>query len=328
MRAVHVVTRLNVGGIARYLESASDAVDVLVRGQVEADEQEAAWDGAQHVLEGMRRSVRPLDDRRAVSALEALLRRLEPDVVHTHASKAGFVGRVAARRLGIPVVHTFHGHVLRGYFGPLRSRLFQAIERRLARGAHLTATGPACARELESLLRRPVSVLPPGIALSAAPAGARGRWRRRWGDPQRVALQVGRAAAVKRHDRFVGAARAAGYLPVIAGATGVPGALCLGVVDAMEEIYAAVDVVVCASDREGTPFALLEAMAAGVPIVARPVGDVPWIVGDAGVLADDLAAALRALPEGLGARGRERVARLFPADAVAPRLRALYRSIV
>src|SRR5262245_60157068 len=106
MRAVHLVTRLNVGGIARYLEGASGAVDLLVRGAAEGEEREARWDGAQLRVPLLRRSIDPLRDARALFDLTRRLERARPDVLHTHASKAGALGRLAARRLGIPWVHT------------------------------------------------------------------------------------------------------------------------------------------------------------------------------------------------------------------------------
>ncbi len=332
MRAVHVVTRLNVGGIARYLEGARGAVDVLLRGAVEGEEREARWDGAQALVPALRRSVDPLRDARALLDLTRRLEALRPDVVHTHASKAGALGRLAARRLGVPCVHTFHGHVLRGYFPAAVSRVLAAIERFLVRGAAVTATGPATARDLERRLGVPVAVLPPGIGMPPPAPGARERWRRSLGDPERIALLVGRPAAVKDHARFVAAARGAGYLPVVAGARRVPGALPLGHVERMENLYEAVDVVVLASRAEGTPFSLLEAAWCGRPVVATPVGDVPWVVGEGGIVTDDLEGGLLELLEpglraALGAAAAGRVRRLFPVSAVAPRLRALYAAL-
>jgi len=331
--SLHIVTRLNVGGIARFLEMGAGAVDTLLRGQVQGNEQEATWDGRQIVCPSLGRSIHPLRDRRALKSITSALEELEPDVVHTHASKAGVLGRIAARRLGIPCVHTYHGHVLSGYFGRARSALFTGMERRLARHSHLTATGPATAAELEQRLHAPVEVIVPGIALPKPAADARERWRHAWGNPKRVALLVGRAARVKQPQRFVAAARTAGYLPVIAGDDGVPGALGLGVVDRIEEIYAAADVVVCSSRREGTPFALLEAMWCGRAVVAHPVGDVEWILGGAGAATWDLEQALRDLRDpdrraDLGERAAASVRERFPAEAVASRLRALYASIL
>jgi glycosyltransferase involved in cell wall biosynthesis len=329
VRAVHVVTRLNVGGIARYLEAARPAVDVLVRGVAEPGEFEACWQGPQEHVPALRRSLDPVRDTRALFDLTRRLEALRPDVIHTHASKAGALGRIAARLLGVPWVHTFHGHVLDGYFPRAAAALLAAIERRLARGGVVTATGPATAADLKRRLGVPVAVVPPGVELPAPVPGARGRWRASLGNPERIALLVGRAAAVKDPARFVAAARGAGYLPLVAGARRVPGALALGRVERMENLYDAVDVVVSASRREGTPLALLEAAWCGRPVVATPVGDVPWVVGEGGILTDDLAAGLLRLRDpslraALGAVAAERVRRLFPAAAVAPRLRALY----
>ena len=332
MRAAHLVTRLNVGGIARYLQTARGAVDVLLRGGVEAGEAEAAWCGPQERVPGLRRSVRPADDARALVALVRLLRRRRPRVLHTHASKAGALGRVAARLLKIPCVHTFHGHVLDGYFPRPLSWLVQRAERALARRGVVTATGPATAAELERRLGVSVRVLPPGIELPAPSPDAREGLRESWGCPERVALAVARPAAVKELGRFVAAARGAGYLPVVAGAAQVPGALALGTVRAIQDVYEACDVVVSASRREGTPFALLEAAWCGRPVVATPVGDVAWIVGDGGCVGNDLALGLEKLRDAglradLGQRAAERVRKRFPAAAVAPRLRELYESL-
>ncbi len=332
VRAVHIVTRLNVGGIARYLEGARGAVDILLRGAVEGEEREARWEGPQAFVPALRRSIDPLRDGRALLDLVRRLEGLRPDVLHTHASKAGALGRLAAWRLGVPWVHTFHGHVLDGYFPVPIARLLAAVERFLARGGVVTATGPATARDLERRLGVPVTVLPPGIEMPPPAPGARERWRASLGNPERIALLVGRPAAVKDHARFVAAARGVGYLPVVAGARRVPGALPLGHVERMENLYDAVDVVVCASRREGTPFSLLEAAWCGRPVVATPVGDVAWVVGDGGIVTEDLEGGLTRLRDpdlraSLGAVAAERVRRLFPAAAVAPRLRALYAGL-
>jgi glycosyltransferase involved in cell wall biosynthesis len=331
-RAVHIVTRLNVGGIARYLEVGRDAVDVLLRGRVERGEAEARWHGPQVVLPSLSRSLRPVRDARTLKELVRRLRRLRPDVVHTHASKAGLLGRLAARRLEIPCVHTFHGHVLEGYFPAPVAWVFVRVERRLARLGGVTATGPATAAELERKLGVPIEVVAPGITMPAARPDAGARWRASFGNPPRVALAVGRPAAVKDFARFVRASRDAGYLPVVAGARHVPGAVALGHVEHMPDLYAACDVVVSASRREGTPFALLEAAWCGRPVVATPVGDVRWIVGEGGVVTDDLAAGLARLHDPLlrtelGKRAAAAVRERFPANAVAPRLRELYARV-
>ncbi|MFQ5843897.1 MAG: glycosyltransferase family 4 protein [Planctomycetota bacterium] len=332
VRAVHLVTRLNVGGIARFLEAARDAVDLLLRGRAEPPETEAAWAGPQMRVAGLRRRVHLPDDARALASLLRLLGRLRPRVLHTHASKAGALGRAAARRLGIPCVHTFHGHVLEGYFPRPVSAVFTGVERLVARWGRVTATGPESARRLAALLGVPVEVVVPGVRLPPPSPGARERWRASFGRPARVALAVARPAAVKDLGRFVAAGRGAGARPVVAGAAHVPGALALGPVAAVQDLYAACDVVVSASRREGTPYALLEAAWSGRPVVATPVGDVAWIVGRGGIVTDDLEGGLRrlrdpGLREEMGARAASAVRARFPADAAAPRLRALYASV-
>ena len=287
-RAVHLVTRLNVGGIARYLDAARDAVDILVRGVVEPGEKEAPWAGAQVRLAPLRRPLHLQHDARALSMLLHTLRKLRPSILHTHASKAGALGRIAARRLGIPCVHTFHGHVLEGYFPRPVSWLLAKTERALSRMATITATGPETARLLERRLRVPVEVVAPGVQMSAPSGNGRAKWRTSLGNPERIALAVARPAGVKDLDRFVRAAREAGYLPVAAGPDRLPGAVALGYVETMQDLYAACDVVVSASRAEGTPYALLEAAWCGRPAVATPVGDVAWLVGDGGLVTDDL----------------------------------------
>src|SRR5207244_9775309 len=85
-------------------------------------------------LEGLGREIRPLSDFRALWHLYRMMRRFQPAIVHTHTAKAGVLGRVAARLAGVPVVvHTYHGHVLRGYFGPLKTAIFRYLEVALAR---------------------------------------------------------------------------------------------------------------------------------------------------------------------------------------------------
>lgn len=323
VRAVHIISRLNVGGIARYLAMGADAVDVLVRGAVGPGETEATWNGEQRFIPDLGRTISLRRDRAAYRAIIRVLEETQPDVVHTHASKGGALGRLAARRMGIPTVHTFHGHVLRGYFGFMRSRVFRSMERRLARHSTITATGPKTASDLATILRVPVSVLEPGIELPPPTVDLRSSW----GAPRKVALMVARPAAIKQPDRFVAAASSAGYLPVIAGMEGVPGALCLGTVERMEDVYASCDVVVCASAQEGTPFSVLEAMWCGKPVVAHPVGDIEWILGDCGITTWDLESALRDVPADLGQRAARRVREQFPASAVAPRFRAFYAKL-
>jgi glycosyltransferase involved in cell wall biosynthesis len=123
VRIVHVVARLNDGGPARVIAALAAAhaaagheVHVLA-GACAADERDIGDEvlpGRVERLAGLGRRVSPLSDLLALRGLAARLRALDPDVVHTHTAKAGALGRLACRQLGIPCLHTYHGHVLHG----------------------------------------------------------------------------------------------------------------------------------------------------------------------------------------------------------------------
>ena len=159
-----VITRLNIGGPAQQaiaLTAAFNGEDfrtVLFAGR-EDPREGSLWRAAEAAgvspvrVPGLTRAIRPGADLIALAALTRHLRRLRPDLVHTHTAKAGAVGRVAALLAGVPVrVHTFHGHVLTGYFGPAATALFRHIETALARRTNLLiAVSPRQREELIGL---------------------------------------------------------------------------------------------------------------------------------------------------------------------------------
>ncbi|QDV06791.1 Alpha-monoglucosyldiacylglycerol synthase [Planctomycetes bacterium Poly30] len=184
MRIARVLTRLNLGGPARQV-LASDPVlrerghrVVVFTGRPERGEGDLADQlraGGIEVREvpGLRRGLGAVlrDDRRARRFLEAAFAELQPDVVHTHASKAGVIGRAAARRAcpGAGRVHTFHGHVLEGYFPAPVSAMLIRVERKLARSTHrILAVSEATRADLVRLgvaVAGKIQVCPPGIRL-------------------------------------------------------------------------------------------------------------------------------------------------------------------
>jgi glycosyltransferase involved in cell wall biosynthesis len=296
----------------------------------------------------------PMRDLRAGRSLRALLAAFAPDVVHTHTSKAGLLGRPAARKLRVPVVaHTFHGHVLRDYFGAAVSWLLARLERRLAaRTDVLCAVSPSCAEELAALGVAPldrIAVVPPALALPAAPPGARAAARARLGMQSDgwFAACAGRLVPIKRVDRFLDAAA---ILPELQGhvfgdgplhgglaARRPPGVSFRGAAPDLPALLAAYDALVIPSAREGCPLVALEAFAAGVPVVGFDVPGVrdalgPW---GGGVLVPEaegaagLARALLALRSDPDLRrrcveaGRSGLERFAPA-AVAADLLARY----
>jgi glycosyltransferase involved in cell wall biosynthesis len=312
---MRVITRLNVGGPARQATLLSDAIRArgfvtdLVWGSVGPGEGEIPPPPGlpnTHVQE-LKRELRPAHDVQVLLRLVRLMRARRPDVVHTHMAKAGALGRLAARRTGVPVViHTFHGHVLEGYFSGWKTRAFLAAERGLARMSDaLVAVSPAVRDELLALgIGRPSQwrLIPVGLDLQdlLAQEVDREKARGALGLPETgpVVGIVGRLVPIKDHVTFLdAAARVARERPdatfVVAGggelrsdlevrARHLLGDRCrfLGWVMDLPTLYAALDVVVLTSRNEGTPVALIEAGAAGKPAVATRVGGVADVVQD------------------------------------------------
>ena len=292
---------------------------LLVTGRVGAGEKEHEGLEAMsvHRIDSLGPEIRPLEDLRALIALIRLMRAYRPAVVHTHTAKAGMLGRTAARLALGPrpvVVHTFHGHVLRGYFGPAKTLRLRAIERWLAKISNrLVGVSAATVDELVELGVAPRSkftVVPlgleldPFLALDLEPgAELRDEIGARPGDV--IFTFTGRLVPIKRTDamlRALAIARRAG-VPARVVVVG-DGALRpemealarnLGCADAVDflgyrtdltRIAAGSDAALLSSDNEGTPVALIEAAAAGRPAVATDVGGVSDIVVEgAGLLA-------------------------------------------
>ena len=309
-------------------------------------------------IDELGREISPLRDLAATLRLARLIRRERPDILHTHTAKAGTVGRIAAllsgRKRPPIVVHTFHGHVLRGYFGPGRSRLFRLLERWLARRTTaLIAVSPQVRDDLVSLGVAPPErfvVIRLGIELDERVAGTQnGRLesRRYLGiPPERFAVGwIGRMTAVKRTDDvlvafkqlcdegvdaclcMVGDGPDRVHLEQRAHELGVVrDTLFLGYQEDVAPFYAAFDALVLPSSNEGTPVSAIEALAAGRPVVATRVGGVPDVVqeGEDGFLVepgatDELADRLAQLardPELRERMGRAGRERVLPRYAV------------
>jgi len=264
-------------------------------------------------LPALGREIRPLADLRALFALHRLIRDFRPHIVHTHTAKAGLLGRVAAVLARVPViVHTYHGHVLRGYFGPLRTSLFRAIERILAPFSHaLIAVSDSVRQDLVALRVASASrirVIPLGLELlPLAGVLPRGDLRREAGVPDSAPLVgiVGRLVPIKDLGTFLrAAAQVRRALPAVRFAIVGDGqerslleTECerLGLSEVlhfhgwrrdMRAVYGDLDLVVNCSLNEGTPVALIEALAAGRPVIATRVGGTPDLLaqGQFGVL--------------------------------------------
>jgi glycosyltransferase involved in cell wall biosynthesis len=309
------------------------------------------------------REIRPLADLRAFWTLVRMIRSFRPDVVHTHTAKAGLLGRLAARLAGVPViVHTYHGHVLHGYFGPLRTALFRRAERALG---HLSDVLVAVSESVRDDLvrlgvaeRAQIQVVPLGLDLVGLTGPLpRGQLRSSSRVPDDAPLVgiVGRLAPVKDVPTFLeAAALVRRSLPEARFAVVGDGeqraaleekARRLALDDVvhfhgwqrhMPAVYGDLDLVVNCSRNEGTPVALIEALASGRPVIATRVGGTPDLLagGEHGLLvpsgdAEALAAAVRrvlddpGLAHRLGEAGRAR-AGTYSWERVTDQIESIY----
>lgn len=310
-----MITRLNIGGPAHHVTILSTRLgpEFETRLFVGAEEEgegslleQARQAGAEvTVIRRLRRRPTLLGDLLALYRLHREFRRWRPDIVATHTAKAGTLGRLAAVMTAVPVrVHTFHGHVLHGYFGSVGSALVRAGERVLGSlTTQFIAISPEIAADLDraGIGRDKTTLIPLGLDLDALaePRDSGFRAELGIGEHQPVAGLVGRLVPIKAPALFLAAAgRVLESLPearfVVVGdgplraqlerqavELGLEGRVSFtGWRSDLAEVYAALDVVVCCSLNEGTPVSVIEASAAGKPVVGTQVGGMPSVVQD------------------------------------------------
>jgi glycosyltransferase involved in cell wall biosynthesis len=307
VHVLHVIARLNDGGPARVIASLARALpqvrQSVVHGACGDDERDASAlvrdAGAALWSEPcLGRRLSPLADARALAAVAGRIRALDPSVVHTHTAKAGALGRVVCALSGRPCLHTYHGHVLHGYAGPLASALAGAAERALGSLGwnHALTQG-----QLEELhrhhrigRRQRWRVLPPPVAPIIPVARGASAWHAGLVPGRAVLLFLGRLVAVKdpllwlevlgQIDRqfpvqglMCGDGPDRQLIAQAAARAGVP-VLLTGTVPAAEALGAA-DLLLMTSRNEGLPLAAVEAAGAGVPVVAPAVGGLADLIG-------------------------------------------------
>ena len=382
VRIVRVIARLNMGGPAHHVGLLGTRLDperyetLLLHGEVGAGEDSLeasvrASGAAMARVPGLSPELRPQDDARALGSLVRAMRRLRPDIVHTHTAKAGMLGRAAAVMAGgrrPKVVHTYHGHVLEGYFGPVKNATYRELERRLATFSDaLVGVSNATVDDLVRLgvaPREKFRVIPIGLNLGRfaetnAADGSAFRAEAGVEEGELLLTFVGRLVPIKRVDvllrafaharsrdapvrlALVGDGDLRPGLEAMAAELGVRSHVWFAGYRAdMLPVVAASDVAVLTSDNEGTPVSLIEAAAAGTPAVATRVGGVGEVVtAETGRLAPagDDAALGRAIAElagdaqlraKMGRQARTHVVERFSADRLVHDVDELYRELL
>lgn len=365
VRVLQLVTRMNIGGPARHVLALATGMPDDIRVEVAAGRPPAVEgeltraDVRVHPVP-LVRPISPRQDVAAVRAVRRLMLGLGSQVLHTHMAKAGTVGRLAARTPTIRTIHTFHGHVLSGYFSRPAQRVFLEVERRLARRTDVLIAVSDEIRDglLDLGIGRPsqYEVIPIGLDSTIARTAAPGQLRRAIGVAAETPLAgvVARLVPIKDHATLfhalasvprlhlavIGDGELRGELERLAGTLGISDRTHFtGWWHDMPAALADLDIVALSSRNEGTPVALMEAAACGRPIVATDVGGVASVVepGSNGFLvapADPTAFAAplkiltddASLRQSMGDAGRRRYEASAGLDPTH-RLIELYRSL-
>ena len=370
VKVIQIIARMNVGGPAVIVADLMRSIDsskveqVLITGYCDSDEADyletVATDIKATRIAGLGRSVSLVSDIQAFFALVAMIKKIAPDVIHTHTAKAGVLGRLAAILAGRSAkrLHTFHGHLLHGYFSGWKVKLVIAIEKFLAKRTDvLVAVGNLVKEDLlaagigksdQYRVFFPGLVEPKKISKDVA----RQQFAMDAGDI--YVAYVGRMTAIKRPDRLLNTAAEikTRNLPVkfiVAGEGDLFEATkhdserrelpvkFLGWRKDIGALFAASDIAILTSDNEGIPLTLIQAAQASLPIVATDVGSISDIVVHEvnGYLVDSEPAALAdalqklaidpILRRIMGDAGRERTSRYFSLEKMCADHTELYQ---
>jgi len=320
------------------------------------------------MVTGLGRKIDLLADVRAFVQIYRHIKDFKPDIVHTHTAKAGALGRIAAVLAGVPIrVHTFHGHIFDGYFGRVKTSIFLLVERVLAFFTrYIIVVSDAQKRDISGKYaiagEDKVRVINLGLELEKFTddcylSGIRKKFG--IGTGSIVVSIVGRLVPIKNHKMLLNAARrlvvqAPGLdvkflvvgdgeqRPFLEGYSSEIGlgdkVIFCGWEEDMREIYAGSDIIALTSLNEGTPVAVIEAMASGRPVVATDVGGVSDVVedsvtgylvrsGDDAVFSEKLMelASDKLKRESFGKAGRSSVIRRYSKERLVEDIKRLYR---
>ena len=313
IRVMRIIARMNVGGPAVQVSGLMRGLHTtefdhrLYTGFCADDEADyldtVATDVTALRIEGFGRRVSLKGDLRAFFSLVKEIRSFKPHVIHTHTAKAGFLGRIASIVSFHPSirVHTFHGHLLNGYFGSFKRFLVVLAEKILAMFSHqLLAVGDKVRQDLLAAgvgTLKKFSLMPPGLQISGLPNKIASRDFYGLSSQKLQCAFIGRVTRIKRPDRFLDVVceierRGLDVEFFIAGdgellescrariaGEDIPVKI-LGWQSNIERVLAAADIIVLTSDNEGTPLSLIQAGMSSLPVVTTRVGSVPEVVID------------------------------------------------
>ncbi len=323
IKILRIINRFNIGGptynatfLTRFI---SDEFETLLVGGL-PEEGEA---DSLHILEEygvtpilineMQRVPNIISDRKALRKIKEIIKEFKPDIVHTHAAKAGALGRKAAYDCNVPViVHTFHGHVFHSYFSKYKTELYRLIEKRLAsRSTGIIAISDSQKHELCDTYRiakkEKINVIQLGFDLNPFQENLiekrkTTRVEYNLSDDQIAIAIIGRLAPIKNHDLFLNSIKLVQQetkqklVFFIVGDGDQKKVIEDNVANLKSEIEidirmtswikdiktfnAGMDIICLTSDNEGTPVSLIEAQACNIPIVSTDVGGVRDIVSE------------------------------------------------
>jgi len=325
-KILRIINRFNLGGptynaayLTKYLEP--DYETLLIGGQHDESEK-----SSMHILDNlglkpiiipeMQRSLNPYKDQIAFKKIQNIIKEFKPDIVHTHAAKAGALGRRAAYKMGVKqIYHTFHGHVFHSYFGSFKTRIFKEIEKNLAKkSTKIIAISEIQKRELSKIYKicpeKKIEVIPLGFNLerfNTNKDSKRKEFRKKWNlKENEIAIGIiGRLVPIKNHKFFIDAVQEVvkkSEFPVRAFIVGdgeekenivnyiknknldfsldyTPATFQLtSWIKEIDRVNSGMDIICLTSLNEGTPVSLIEAQASGKPIVSTKTGGIENIV--------------------------------------------------
>jgi glycosyltransferase involved in cell wall biosynthesis len=320
IKVARIITRLNVGGPAYQATMLNQTLadrgyeTLLIHGQIAQGETSfdsllKDYPGQTIYCKNLQREINPIRDTAALMQLIGILKRFKPDIVHTHTAKAGLLGRLAAILTGAKViVHTYHGHVLEGYFGGAKAKIILRAEQMLAKKTDRLVT---ISDRLKTELSEKFQIAPLekfatielGLPLERfLHLPARGLFRQQFNIAENAILigTLGRLVPIKNHRRMLavfselvrhqpqkdiqliigGTGPMENELKGLAKELGIDGRVHFaGLVNDLPHFYADIDLALLTSDNEGTPVTLIEAQAAGKWVVAPNVGGIGDVLG-------------------------------------------------